>query len=73
MQIGIVGGSNVDVAGARRTADRDMRQWKWGVNQNVLGQIGSTKIKVSLQDMHLVLQICSFATDSIMSDGVAKL
>ena len=59
----------------KRTSNRELNKdvWKWGVNMFSSSYIGNTKVKISIQDVHLIFQICSFASDSIMTDGIMKL
>ena len=47
--------------------------WVWGVTSESYAHIGITKLRISIQDVHLLFQIVTFASDQITSESVNKL
>ena len=39
------------------------KTWEWGVNTFTSVHIGKTKVKISLQDLALIMQITNFASE----------
>jgi len=39
------------------------KEWEWGVNTFTSISIGKTKVKISLQDIALIMQITSYANE----------
>lgn len=52
---------------------RNQMKWIWGVTCQQHAAIGATKLRISIQDVHLLFQIVAFSSDLITSESVCKL
>ena len=51
----------------------DEPKWIWGVTCASHAHIGVTKLRISIQDVHLIFQIIAFSSDQMTSESVNKL
>ena len=48
-------------------------EWEWGVNTFTSIMVGKSKVKISLQDIALIMQITSYSNEQMAQETVQKL